>query len=270
MTRPGWNAYFLAIAEAVAQRADCTRSKVGAVLVNARNEIRGTGYNGSPAGLPGCLSDGACPRGKHYPMEPAVDTVFRYCRCGYDWPCSKASEPDSDYSNCIADHAERNALRHSRPEDLKGATLYVTRPPCPGCTTLITACGIVRVVHPLGEDLLPEPPGKDMPECTHPHMEIVRDAGGVLVEVCDGCEFEQEYECTHLDNQVTLDKADPSRLIAWVCTCGARKEHGGKWSTSEECTHPWQAQTVMTSDTPNRIIMACESCGDVTYVEGGR
>ena len=144
MTRPNWNAYFLAIAETVAQRADCTRSKVGAVLVNARNEIRGTGYNGSPAGLPGCLSDGACPRGKHYPMEPAVDTVFRYCRCGYDWPCSKASEPDSDYSNCIADHAERNALRHSRPEDLKGATLYVTRPPCPGCTTLITACGIER------------------------------------------------------------------------------------------------------------------------------
>lgn len=158
MTRPGWNAYFLAIAEAVAQRADCTRSKVGAVLVNARNEIRGTGYNGSPAGLPGCLSDGACPRGKlSYSEVPA----------------------DSDYSNCIADHAERNALRHSRPEDLKGATLYVTRPPCPGCTTLITTCGIVRVVHPLGEDLLPESPGKEMPECAHPwqaqivaHMEL--------------------------------------------------------------------------------------------------
>ena len=127
MTRPSWDSYFIGIAEAVAQRADCTRSKVGAILVNSRNEIRGTGFNGSPAGLPGCLTDGACPRGRlSYDEVPA----------------------DSDYSNCIADHAERNALRHSRPEDLAGSTLYVTRPPCPWCQTLIDACGIVRVVTP--------------------------------------------------------------------------------------------------------------------------
>lgn len=125
MTRPGWDEYFLSIAAVVATRADCTRSRVGAVLVNSRNEVRGTGYNGSPAGLPGCLSDGACPRGK-----------LSYT----DIP------PDSDYSNCIADHAERNALRHSSPGDLVGATLYTTRKPCPGCQTLIDAAGVSRVV----------------------------------------------------------------------------------------------------------------------------
>lgn len=149
MTRPDWDTYFLGIAEAVAARADCTRSKVGAVLVNARNEIRGTGYNGSPAGLPGCLTEGACPRGRHFETtEVTPVTGRRMCSCDRVWPCPDASEPNSDYSNCVADHAERNALRHSRPEDLKGATLYVTRPPCPSCTTLITACGIVRVVSP--------------------------------------------------------------------------------------------------------------------------
>jgi dCMP deaminase len=147
---------------------------VGAVLVNARNEIRGTGYNGSPAGLPGCLTDRACPRGRlSYDEVPA----------------------DSDYSNCIADHAERNALRHSRPEDLKGATLYVTRPPCPSCTTLINACGIVRVVSPgvnrclgFGEyeghgshvyTKVDEP----KPECVH-YMVPVGDLGGSLCELC--------------------------------------------------------------------------------------
>ena len=123
--RPGWDAYFLAGAQWVATRADCTRSAVGAILVNAQNEVRGTGYNGAPAGVPGCASAGACPRGKLSVSECA---------------------PNSDYSNCLADHAERNAIRHASPSELPGATLYVTRAPCPACWTLIRASGIKRVV----------------------------------------------------------------------------------------------------------------------------
>jgi dCMP deaminase len=125
--RPGWDAYFLAGAEWVATRADCTRSAVGAVLVNAQREIRGTGYNGAPAGVPGCRSAGACPRGQLTTAECA---------------------PNTDYSNCTADHAERNAIRHTRPEERLGATLYTTRAPCPACWTLIRASGIRRVVCP--------------------------------------------------------------------------------------------------------------------------
>lgn len=125
MNRPTWDAYFLAVATVVAERADCTRAMVGAVLVNSRNEIRGTGYNGAPAGVPGCASAGACPRGQLSADECAQD---------------------SDYANCLADHAERNAIRHTAPTELPGATLYVTRKPCPGCWTLIRACGISRVV----------------------------------------------------------------------------------------------------------------------------
>jgi dCMP deaminase len=128
--RPSWDAYFLAGAAWAATRADCTRAQVGAVLVNAANEVRGTGYNGAPPGVPGCASAGACPRGKL---------------------SAEQCPPDSDYSNCLADHAERNAIRHTPPGELLGATLYVTREPCPGCWTLIRACGIQRVVTPITE-----------------------------------------------------------------------------------------------------------------------
>lgn len=125
--RPDWDTYFLAGAAWVATRADCTRSQVGAILVNASNEVRGTGYNGAPSGTPGCASDGACPRGK-----------LSYQECA----------ANSDYSNCVADHAERNAIRHAPSAELPGSTLYVTRAPCPACWTLIRASGIRRVVCP--------------------------------------------------------------------------------------------------------------------------
>lgn len=147
VTRPGWGEWALRLAEVVATRADCTRSQVGAVLLSRDHRVLSVGYNGLPAGIPGCATAGNCPRGQ---------LTTEQC------------ERDSNYANCAATHAERNAIEHADPYELPGATLYVTRPPCPGCTTLITACGIVRVVHPLGEDLLPEPSGKEMPECVHP------------------------------------------------------------------------------------------------------
>ena len=128
--RPSWDEYFLSIARVVATRADCRRAQVGAVLVNSNHEIRGTGYNGAPAGVPGCASAGACPRGQlSYEELPA----------------------DSSYDSCTADHAERNAIRHTNHLEWSGATLYVTRRPCPACQTLINAAGIARVVTPEGE-----------------------------------------------------------------------------------------------------------------------
>lgn len=149
--RPDWDTYFLTGAYWVATRADCTRSQVGAILVNANNEVRGTGYNGAPAGVPGCASAGACPRGTHYRTGNTLMFGEPLCACGEMWPCPHASEPGSDYANCIADHAERNAIRHTPAAELPGATLYVTREPCDSCWTLIRACGIARVVTPGGD-----------------------------------------------------------------------------------------------------------------------
>ncbi|MFF8845482.1 deoxycytidylate deaminase [Streptomyces sp. NPDC015127] len=124
--RPSWDDWALAIAEAVATRADCTRAQVGAVILSRTHRVLAVGYNGLPAGIPGCASASNCPRGQLSVEECARDT---------------------DYSNCAATHAERNAIEHADPYELAGATLYVTRKPCPACQTLIEASGIKTTVY---------------------------------------------------------------------------------------------------------------------------
>ncbi|QNE75339.1 hypothetical protein F0344_12565 [Streptomyces finlayi] len=136
--RPTWDTWALGIAGAVATRADCTRSQVGAVLLSRKHRVLGVGYNGLPAGIPGCASAGNCPRGQLSTAECARDT---------------------DYFNCSATHAERNTIENAieqgvDPSEFPTATLYVTRKPCPACSTLITSAGIRRVVV-LGEENTP-------------------------------------------------------------------------------------------------------------------
>ena len=127
VTRPDWDTYFLAIAEVVAARADCTRRQVGCVIVKDRR-IVSTGYNGAPAGEDGCMTSGACPRGKYTHAEVPADTDYNQVRC-------------------IAVHAEANALIFAR-EWLTGATAYVTDTPCPQCAAQLRGAGITRVVTP--------------------------------------------------------------------------------------------------------------------------
>ena len=69
------DAYGLEVASAVARRADCTRRQVGAVIVSPDGSIVATGYNGLSAGLPGCASAGACPRGRMAYPSPAPISV---------------------------------------------------------------------------------------------------------------------------------------------------------------------------------------------------
>ena len=124
--RPDWDEYFLNIATAVSLRADCTRRMVGAVIVGEDHRIIEVGYNGSPSGELGCLTDGACPRGRFTTAE---------------------RPPYGSYDDCIAVHAEANAIvlagRRAR-----GATIYVTDNPCPGCLKLIKAVGITCIITP--------------------------------------------------------------------------------------------------------------------------
>lgn len=128
--RPDWDTYFLGIAREVARRAECTRRRVGSVLVRPDKRIASTGYNGAPNGRPNCL-EGACPR--------AVSDV------------SPGSGYDSGPGTCIAIHSEANALIYARWEDCQGATLYVTTDVCDGCKKLIQGAGLARVVTPEGE-----------------------------------------------------------------------------------------------------------------------
>jgi dCMP deaminase len=126
--RLSWDEYFINIAYSVALRADCRRREVGCVLVDTDRRIIATGYNGAPAGVPGCLA-GNCPRGL----------------LGYD-AVQEFTDYDTGPGRCIAIHAEANALLYART-NCKGATAYITDAPCPTCTKLLRAAGVRRVVH---------------------------------------------------------------------------------------------------------------------------
>jgi len=125
MTRPSWDATFLAVAEVMAKRSTCSRRKVGAVLVKG-NRIVATGYNGQPSGKKHCM-DGGCPRGQF-----THDEIPK----------------DADYNQfpCTAIHAEANAIIRAGYALTEGATIYVTEQPCQQCSNLIEGAGIDRVV----------------------------------------------------------------------------------------------------------------------------
>ncbi len=123
MSRPGWESYYLGIAQAVAARAECVRRQVGAVIVQGHT-IVATGFNGAPPGKHSCL-DGNCPR--------AASTAV----------------PGQDYaqSGCVVIHAEANALLRADWDRMQGATLYCTDQPCQLCFPLIEAAGISTIVY---------------------------------------------------------------------------------------------------------------------------
>jgi dCMP deaminase len=124
-TRPPWDTYFLAMAKVVATRADCRRAKHGAVIVK-EHRVVSTGYNGSPPGGVSCL-DGGCPRG-----------LLTNEELGHN---------HADYTNCVALHAEQNAIAYADHHDTVGATIYITGAPCDMCTKLIKAAGITELVY---------------------------------------------------------------------------------------------------------------------------
>ena len=129
MQRPDWDSYFLAIAETVSLRADCSRRQVGAVIVRD-HRIRATGYNGAPSGGRSCLA-GECPRGAS--------------------GVAPGSSYDTGAGACIALHAEQNAIMYASRDDCEGATIYCNHEPCDGCLKMIAGSGIVRAVWPGAE-----------------------------------------------------------------------------------------------------------------------
>lgn len=131
MTRPGWDDYFLGIAAAVAARADCTRRQVACVIVDDRHRIVSTGYNGAPAGHPGCASAGACPRGRATAEEVPHGSSY-----------------DTGAGACIAVHAEANALIYGDATRYRGGTAYITHAPCDGCARLLAGAGLLWVIWP--------------------------------------------------------------------------------------------------------------------------
>lgn len=151
--RPDWDDYAFGIAQAVARRADCTRRRVGAVVLDVRRRVAGAGYNGSYPGGPSCL-EGACPRGRHY-WDGQLSGSSKVCACGAPWPCPEAVTPGTSYDTgtgaCIATHAELNAvLDVSDRNRLVDATLYVTTEPCDACVRQLRNTSLATIKWPGG------------------------------------------------------------------------------------------------------------------------
>jgi len=124
--RPSWDEYFMTLAKVVKSRADCTRRKVGAVVVKDFRIIS-TGYNGTPHNIKNC-SEGGCQR------------------------CKKRDQGKINWyeyeESCVCIHAEQNAIIQAAylGASTKGAALYSTANPCSSCAKMLINAGIVKVV----------------------------------------------------------------------------------------------------------------------------
>lgn len=121
MERPSWDEYFAKIADDVSARSTCVRHKFGSVIINDRNEIVSTGYNGNVRGAAHCTELGYCLKDK------------------------KGIASGTGHDICQAVHAEQNALLQAGKLS-RGSTLYVNAFPCKICARLIVNAGIARVV----------------------------------------------------------------------------------------------------------------------------
>lgn len=120
--RPTWDAYFMQIASLAAQRSNCMKRRVGAVVVREKRVIS-TGYNGTPRGLVNC-NEGGCRR------------------------CNSGDISGIGLNTCFCLHAEENALLEAGKERVGGgAILYCDTCPCLTCSVKIVQVGISEVVY---------------------------------------------------------------------------------------------------------------------------
>jgi len=119
MNRITVDAWAMALVAVTSQRGTCLRRRVGCVLLDARNHVIATGYNGVASGMPHC-NEG----------PPYVNA------------CSGAFAPSgTNLDGCQAIHAEQNALLQCR-NVYAIHTCYTSVSPCVTCVKLLmnTSC----------------------------------------------------------------------------------------------------------------------------------
>lgn len=113
------NEWGLRLAEVVAQRGTCARRQVGCVIMDKRNQVMATGYNGPASGMFHCT----------------------------EHPCKGANlPPGTGLSLCEAVHAEANALMRCR-DVWEAHYCFVTHSPCLDCVKLLLNSGVQQVVY---------------------------------------------------------------------------------------------------------------------------
>lgn len=112
-----WDEYFMGITVFTSLRSKDPSSKVGAVIVNHKNKIVGTGYNGFIAGVD--------------------ENAFSWNREG-EWL-------DTKYPYVV--HAEANAILNSTTSILDDCRIYTTLYPCNECAKKIAQKEIKEVIY---------------------------------------------------------------------------------------------------------------------------
>jgi len=137
MSRISKTDYYLGIARAVCQRSTCLRHRYGSIVV-LKDEVVGTGYNGSPRGEVNCCDTNKCYRKEH--NIPAGE----------------------QYEHCVASHSETNSIISAGRKLCMGADLYLygedietgeimeVPEPCPICMGIIKNAGIARIITQKG------------------------------------------------------------------------------------------------------------------------
>lgn len=121
--RPGWDEYFMKLAQEVATRTTCIRRGVGAVVVKDKR-ILATGYNGVPTGLQHC-SEVGCIR-----EQLGVPSGQRH-------------------EICRGLHAEQNAIIQAARYGISiaDASIYITTQPCVTCAKMLINAGIKEIIY---------------------------------------------------------------------------------------------------------------------------
>ncbi len=127
--RKDWDTYFMDIAFMAATRSQCSRRKVGAVLVQGK-KLLGTAYNGAPMGVEDC-SEAGCMLVEEFEVKllEGQEQLVRKQRC------------------VRTIHAEQNLLLFTDRSDREGSTVYVTDQPCWTCANMLANSGVKEIVY---------------------------------------------------------------------------------------------------------------------------
>lgn len=143
-TRLDIDTYGLFLAHVVSLRSTCRRRRAGCVVIDSQKHIRATGYNGVPRHMVHCL----------------------------DVSCSGATAaPGTHLDECMAVHAEENALLQMDNKYSSPFTLYLTCTPCLHCAKIISNfSGITRVI---ASKVYPDKAALEMLKKGGVHLEIL-------------------------------------------------------------------------------------------------
>ena len=139
--RPSVDQWAMRMAVVVASRSTCLRRSVGCVLLDKRNHVLATGYNGVAAGMSHCNHIESTPVGHKDHWTDAGKFIVEH-----PYACSGANSPSgTNLDGCEAIHAEQNALIQCRsPHDI--FTVYTTSSPCVQCVKMLMNTSARRIV----------------------------------------------------------------------------------------------------------------------------